>query len=117
MRRLVAHIPTHGALVLVGVALCVFGPGRVLASSTVSTGTDRALTSVGVAAAATDHAVVDRPAASTAGDWSKFIGETRAALIAAVLIFILAAVADFDLVVVAMVGVPWRRRGPPTRRA
>jgi hypothetical protein len=113
----VARIPARGALVLVGVALCVFGPGRVVAASGVATAADRAVASTGIAAAATDHAVVERPTASTVADWFEIIGEARAALIAAVLIVVIAAVSDLDRVVLAMVGVPWRRRGPPTRRA
>jgi hypothetical protein len=116
VRRLVARVPARGALVFVGVALSVLGLPRVLPSFEASTTADTAVAAAGVAAA-TDHAVVERPAASIVGDWSKFISDARAALIAAVVLVVIAAIADLDRVVLAMVGVPWRRRGPPTQRA
>jgi hypothetical protein len=106
----------RGALVLVGVALCVLGPARVVAFSGASTGGDTALAAAG-AAATTEHAVVERPVASVVGDWSKFITGVRVTVIAAAVIVVIAAIADLDRVVLAMVGVPWRRRGPPTQRA
>src|SRR5205085_7438479 len=104
-------------LVLIGVALCVFGPART-ATSHAAIVTEKAAVSNGIAVVTVDHAVVARPAAAAVADWSKLaFGAAPLLAAAAALIVAMTAVADRDRVVLAMVGVPWRRRGPPTSRA
>src|SRR4051794_25417119 len=109
MRPSVSRVAARGVLVLVGVAVCLLGPARGASLGRAPLVNDRILVTAGMTIGAVDHAVAERPVASTGSDLSKFISGAQTAVVAGLLIFALAAFADRDRVVLAMVGVPWRR--------
>ena len=117
VHRFVIRPRALGTLVILGVALSVLGPARITASDRLVVVTDRTLLASDAASATIDHAVTELPRASTVANWFELFGRGQTVFIAALVFAGVVAVADADRVVLAMVGVPWRRRGPPTRRA
>jgi hypothetical protein len=104
----------RSALVIVGIALCVFGPSRLAADSHANDLSHGTVVVSGSAVTGGDHATAPRSPISFVEGWVYALGSRAVVLIVAPTLAWTVLVAERRRVTVAPLAASWRRRGPPT---
>jgi hypothetical protein len=102
----------RSAMVVVIVALCLFGPSRLAVGSTNGHAGGTVVGS-GPAVPGSDHAIAPRPPISLLDGWVHSLGHSSVVLFVVAALAWTLVVAERRRVAVAPLAASWRRRGPP----
>jgi hypothetical protein len=104
----------RGALVVVGVAFCLFGPSRLATAGYANDGhSNRTAAFNGSVSSGGDHATAPRSPISLPEGWGHYLGSASVVFLVAAALAWPVVAADRRRVTFAPLATSWRRRGPP----